>query len=252
MINNNVDDPLFDPIRDLNKKGDHLDDLVLEGVPSIQAAIENGFIPHTLFTDQSLEDLSIKEGTISKVVFTTRATLTKVAGFPFHRHAIALLKRPTPLSLDDLELPALFLNGVTSPENVGSITRTCVAFGIKSLIFDYSSCSPYIRRCARVSMGNCFRLKVIKSELPLTDLKAIKNKGAQLVSFELAQNSTSLQKTKLEKNSVLIFGSEGHGVEQGILEISDKVVKIAMSAEVGSLNVSQSAAIALYQHSLSY
>lgn len=252
MMNINVDDTVFDPIRDLNKKGDHLDDLVLEGIPSIQAAIQNGFVPHTLYTDQSLDELSVQEGVISKVIFTNRATMTKVAGFPFHRHAIALLKRPIPLPIDQLELPALLLNGVTSPENVGSITRTCVAFGIKSLIFDYSSCSPYIRRCARVSMGNCFRLKVIKSELPLTDLKMIKSQGVELISFELAENSTSLQKTKLSKNSVLIFGSEGHGVEQGILEISDKVVKIDMAAEVGSLNVSQSAAIALYQHSLSY
>jgi tRNA G18 (ribose-2'-O)-methylase SpoU len=246
MINTDYQHEDFDLIRDLNKKGDHNHELIIEGIPAIRAAIDGGHSLNLLFTDVPVDELLLNKDYIKKTVFTDRVTLSKVVGFPFHRHAIASIDRPSPQPLNSTCGPYVFLNGVSSPENVGSIVRTCVAFGIQTIIFDYTSCSPFIRRCVRVSMGNCFRLAVVKSESALKDLSVLKSRGYEIISLELSQRSVALNQTALPNNSVLIFGSEGHGVDEQILNLSDRVVKIEMAAEVGSLNVSQSAAIALY------
>lgn len=240
----------FDIIRNLNQKGDNNPDLIVEGIAAIRAALQNGFTIKSLFHDLELSELDFHLDNVQACIYTNRSTLSQVVGFPFHRHAIASMERPQTKNLQDTQGPYVFLNGVSSPENVGSIVRTCVGFGIKTIVFDYASCSPYVRRCVRVSMGNCFRLNVVKSESSISDLNFLKGSGYQIVSFELSDQSISLENATLSKNSVLVFGSEGQGVEQQILEISDQVIKIKMAAEVGSLNVSQSAAIALYHLSL--
>lgn len=251
MIFDNEHHEIFDNLRDLNKKGDDTKDLVVTGLPAINAALLSGYELKTVFSYLSLQDLNLPSNNFD-FFQTTKPLLAKVLGFPFHRHAIATLARPKTKKLIECEGPFVFLNNVTSPENVGSIVRTCAAFGIKTIIFDYLSCSPFVRRCVRVSMGNCFRLNIVKSESPLTDLKTLKTLGNHIYSFELTDSSTDLKDANFNDKAVLVFGSEGHGVEKDIIDLSDDVIQIKMATEVGSLNVSQSAAIALYQFSLSY
>lgn len=251
MIYETFEHEIFDTLRDLNKRGDDNIDLIVEGLPAVHAALASGFKVLAVYSYLNLDELSLPEGNF-QFYQTTKPILSKVLGFPFHRHAIATLSRPRTQDLDNCEGPFVFLNNVTSPENVGSIVRTCAAFGVKTVIFDYLSCSPFVRRCVRVSMGNCFRLNIVKSDSPLNDLKKLKALGNTVYSFELTDKSEDLRQVSFQKNAVFVFGSEGHGVEKEIIELSDQVVEIKMATEVGSLNVSQSAAIALYQLSLSY
>lgn len=251
MIYENENHEIFDILRNLNKKGDDNRDLIVEGLPAVHAALASGFDVKSVYSYLELDELCLPT---NKFQFyqTTKPILSKALGFPFHRHAIATLTRPQTKNLNDCEGPFVFLNNITSPENVGSIVRTCAAFGVKTIIFDYLSCSPFVRRCVRVSMGNCFRINVVKSDSPLMDLKRLKTLGNSIYSLELTDESLDLKDISFQKKAVLVFGSEGHGVEKDIIDLSDKVVQIKMATEVGSLNVSQSAAIALYQLSQSY
>jgi tRNA G18 (ribose-2'-O)-methylase SpoU len=49
---------------------------------------------------------------------------------------------------------------LTSAENVGVLTRNCVAFGAQALLVGETSASPYLRRAVRNSMGTVFQLPI--------------------------------------------------------------------------------------------
>ena len=86
-----------------------------------------------------------------------------------------------------------------------------------SIIIDEKTCSPYIRRCIRVSTGNVFNIKVYKSNNLKNDLLLLQQNGYSLVSTANEQNAVSLDSFSFPKKSVLVIGSEGHGIEKEIL-----------------------------------
>jgi tRNA G18 (ribose-2'-O)-methylase SpoU len=142
------------------------------------------------------------------------------------------------------------LNGLTSPENVGAIVRTAAAFNVNSLIYDKKSCSPYLRRCIRVSMGNIFQLKVFESENLEDDLIKLKKLNYSIYSTANISGSVDYTNYSYPQKSALIVGSEGHGIDQNILNASDVILKIPINEEVAHLNASNAASIFLSRFNL--
>lgn len=90
--------------------------------------------------------------------------MKKIVGHKVHQGMMALIEKPNYIEFDEIVGNIVVLNGLTSPENVGSIVRSCAAFGVGTILIDEKTCSPYLRRCIRVSTGNVFHLKVYKSK----------------------------------------------------------------------------------------
>jgi tRNA G18 (ribose-2'-O)-methylase SpoU len=139
----------------------------------------------------------------------------------------------------------ILLNGLTSPENVGSIDRSAAAFRVNSIMTDEKTCSPFLRRCIRVSMGNIFFMKTFHSKNIRSDLFKLKNDGYSILSTANISGSLDLNQFIFPKKCILIIGSEGHGVDQDIIELSDTILKIPIDPQVAHLNASNAAAIFL-------
>ena len=99
--------------------------------------------------------------------------------------------RPATTPLDELTHPIVALNGLSDPENVGGIVRTCRAFGVRSLLVDKQSCDPYLRRAVRVSMGAIFDMNVCIVEKLDTALGKLSNRFS-LVAVETGSSIHSL------------------------------------------------------------
>ena len=140
-----------------------------------------------------------------------------VAGFKIHFEVLTLAEKPIDSKLDTLCDKIILLNGLSSPENVGSIVRSSAAFGIKSIITDEKSCSPYLRRCIRVSMGNIFAMKTYHAINLRDDLKKLKDLGYIILTTANISGSVDLATFEFPNKCVVIIGSEGHGVDQDIL-----------------------------------
>ncbi|MBC7427697.1 MAG: RNA methyltransferase [Bacteriovorax sp.] len=171
--------------------------------------------------------------------------LESVAGFKIHFEILFLAEKPKDTKLDALDNRIILLNGLSSPENVGSIVRSSAAFGIKSIILDEKTCSPYLRRCIRVSMGNVFAMKTYHAINLRGDLKKLKDLGYAILSTANIPGSTDLANYTFPDKCVLIIGSEGHGVDQDIINFSDTILKINIDLQVAHLNASNAAAIFL-------
>ena len=65
------------------------------------------------------------------------------------------------------------------------------------------------------------------------------------MSAEISPGSKPLEEIHFPQDFILVFGSEGKGIDQEILAISDEIVHIEMDSRVKSLNVSSSSAIIL-------
>jgi tRNA G18 (ribose-2'-O)-methylase SpoU len=186
----------------------------------------------------------------NNIFIADKALLEKIAGFKVHFEVIFLAAKPDDTDLSLLNDRIILLNGLSSPENVGSIVRSAAAFNIKSIIVDEKTCSPFLRRCIRVSMGNIFSMKTFHSKNIRSDLIQLKACGYKILSTANIEKSLNLNSFVFPSKCVLIIGSEGHGIDQDILDFSDTVLKIAIDSQVAHLNASNAAAIFLSHMSL--
>lgn len=171
--------------------------------------------------------------------------MSAIAGFKLHEPVMAIGRIPDFSKLDELGGKICVLNGIVNSENVGSIVRNALAFGVDSIIFDLKTSSPYLRRAVRVSMGSVFFVKVHCSADLAADLIKLKEQDYQLVSAEISEESIPINEFAPKSKVCYIFGTESQGVDKELLNISDVIVEIPINKQADSLNVAASSAIVL-------
>lgn len=157
------------------------------------------------------------------------------------------------------------LHNIRSTYNVGAILRSCDGFGVKGTILSGytpnwadSELLPHLadkleRQIAKTALGAEKTVKITSSKDILADLKALKEKGWQIVGLEnniadsrlLALNSPKL-KEKLGEKVVLMLGEEVEGIDSSLYDLIDLFVEIPMKGQKESFNVSVATGIALY------
>lgn len=149
------------------------------------------------------------------------------------------------------ESTLLIVDGLQDAGNLGTIIRTCEAFGVKSVFVTRNCVSPYNLKVIRGSMGSIFRVKIIKDIDFLdiySDLK--KYKFSILSSSPRGKDIRDVEIQNYSKVA-LVVGSEGKGISQSILEKSDIILSIPMEKKVNSLNVAIATGILLYYRFIS-
>ena len=127
----------------------------------------------------------------------------------------------------------LLVDNVRDPSNLGTILRTCLAFGIKDVVLSLNTVDLYNPKVFRASEGAIFCFFISK------------NKDYKVLSTSLKAND--LKALKINKKMIVI-GNEGKGVSEEILEISDDYLKIPIK-NIDSLNVAIATSIILYENS---
>ena len=139
----------------------------------------------------------------------------------------------------------LVLDGVQDPGNVGTIWRTADALGADGLILTGECADPWNWKTVRATMGACFRLPVY--EVKRQDLPALlERSGLPLYATALREDTLDLRDVDLSRCAVVI-GSEGRGVSEEILSISEKTLKIPMRDRCESLNAAAAATVVLWE-----
>lgn len=206
---------------------------------------------HKIFT--TLEHLDFIKENCKEINFpiliANNKIMKEIVGHKIHQGMLALIDKPEFISFDEIKGNIVVLNGLTSPENVGSIVRSCAAFDIGTLIIDEKTCSPFIRRCIRVSTGNLFNINVYKSNDLKDDLTKLKGQGYTISTTANASNAISLQDYTFPSKSGIVIGNEGFGVDEEIFELSDNILKIDIHEEVTSLNAAIATSIVLFKMS---
>lgn len=140
----------------------------------------------------------------------------------------------------DFKEPIIYLNTISDPGNLGTILRSALAFNLKNIVCDEKCVDLYNSKVINAAKNSIFKLNIeIDKNLKL--LKQIKEK-MKVFSTRL-KDSNSLDILKKEKTFCLVLGSESHGVDKAVQDLSDDFIKINISEKIESLNVSGAAAI---------
>jgi tRNA G18 (ribose-2'-O)-methylase SpoU len=177
----------------------------------------------------------------------------RIIGHRVYQGVIALAKIPKLWCLEEaLEIakePNLIVavDGLNNADNLGVVVRNCGAFGVDGLIVGETSCSPYLRRAVRNSMGAIFDLPVIEVKSLASSLEMLRNRGTRCIAAHAHSNCTDISELVLNENICVVLGNEGHGVSKEVLSQCDDLAQIPMSGNVDSLNVASASACLLYE-----
>ena len=146
---------------------------------------------------------------------------------------------------DKNNLTFVCLDEVTDPRNIGSLIRSAASFNIDGLIvkerhFPSESKLLYKSASGCVEYLNIFQVSNIN-----TTLKYLRDKNFWVYGFT-ANSDKNFTDVKWTGNNVLLFGSEGHGLNRHTEKYTDFSVKININKNVESLNISNSAAIVFH------
>jgi tRNA G18 (ribose-2'-O)-methylase SpoU len=174
-------------------------------------------------------------------------------GFTMYKGILAIAKIPPPLALTQVIAqclpPRLFVaaDGISNAENLGALVRSSAAFGAQALLVGCSSCSPFLRRAVRNSMGAIFHLPAVE-KLVLPDAFAVlRSHGIRSIAAHPHASHTRLAQVDWTRDCCLVLGSEGQGLAPEVLSACDEAVALPMAAQVDSLNVGSAGAVFLYE-----
>ena len=140
------------------------------------------------------------------------------------------------------------LHKLKSPQNVGTIVRTHVAFKGSEIIFVGHDKPWSFRKGAQAFSRKLERLCELVF-LPTDDefFAWCQEQAYRPVAVEISQDATPLHTFQFPSASALVFGSEGAGLSRAFLDRCAGVTRISQPGRVGSLNVGVAAAIVMYE-----
>ena len=140
----------------------------------------------------------------------------------------------------------LLAHNIRSLWNIGSLFRTCDAFGIKKFYLTGYTATPPRREISKTALGAEEFVPWEHNKDPMEIIKNLKNDGYAIVALELTDDAQALSKFFAPKKLGLIVGHEVTGVPKDIIELCDAKVQIPMKGKKESLNVAVAAGVAMY------
>lgn len=172
-----------------------------------------------------------------------------------HQGVICLLSSVEYASLDNIVHAAfsegrepflLLLDQITDVRNFGAIARTAECAGVHALIIPEKGNAPITSDAMKTSAGALNHLPVCREKDLKKTITYLRESGITVIAC--TEKATKLiYEVDIKGPVALIMGSEEDGISDALLRSADELVKIPMKGEIGSLNVSVAAGIAMYE-----
>ena len=181
-----------------------------------------------------------------------RVALDRMARGSVHQGVAADLQPLPAFTLEELvgdaEQPALLvvLDGIEDPQNVGAILRSADAAGATGIVRQARHAAALQGAAAKASAGALSHVRIATVVNIARSLEELKELNVWSVGLD-AEGATPYDAVDYTLPTALVFGAEGTGLRRLVRERCDHVVAIPMLGHVGSLNVSVSAGIALFE-----
>ncbi len=141
----------------------------------------------------------------------------------------------------------LFLDGITDPQNLGSILRSAVFFGVPGVVIPKWRAASVTESVVRASAGAARHMSVAQVSNLAQSLEHAKEQGFWILGADMGGDD--VKKMDPPRPFVLVLGSEGEGLHQLIQKKCDVVARIVKQHPgpgVDSLNVGAACAVLLH------
>jgi 23S rRNA (guanosine2251-2'-O)-methyltransferase len=144
--------------------------------------------------------------------------------------------------------PALLviLDRIQDPFNVGAIIRSAEVLGVDGIFLPEKGQCGVNSMVARTSAGAVNRISIARIADVIQFAEYVKGKGIRLACAS-EKNGIEPSKYDFNKSTTLVFGNEGEGISEGLLDMCDANIRIPQKGDIGSLNVAAAAAVILYE-----
>ena len=143
------------------------------------------------------------------------------------------------------------LDQVSDPHNVGAVLRSAAAFGAGAVLIAAHGAPPVTGALAKAASGAVDRVPLIRAVNLVRALDRLKEAGFWVCGLDETADQP-LAALDLGRRATLVLGSEGSGMRRLVRERCDHLARLPTSAAQPTLNVSNAAAVALYELSRSH
>ncbi|MEI6821283.1 MAG: 23S rRNA (guanosine(2251)-2'-O)-methyltransferase RlmB [Bacteroidota bacterium] len=140
----------------------------------------------------------------------------------------------------------LILDRITDVRNFGAITRTAECAGVDAIIVPTRGSAQINSDAVKTSAGALHKIPVCKSDNLKETIDYLKKSGLQIIAAT-EKTDDYIYKTDFLPPTAIIMGSEEDGVSPEYIRLSDHKVKIPLSGDIESLNVSVACGVILYE-----
>lgn len=245
--------------RNREKRNKH-NEFFIEGVKSINYAIENKWHIKTFIysKEKPLSEWAVNILRNSKAEIHLEMPLKLIDKLSDKEEEISEILAVVEMPKDDLSkimvkenMLVVVFDRPSSQGNLGTLIRSCEALKVDGIIVTGHAVDLYDPKTIRSSMGTFFAVPIVRlqshNEL-FTWFDKIKTKFPNFqVVGSTSKSDELIEDVDLTNPMALLIGNETYGLSNNYKELSDKLVRIPMYGKITSFNVSCAASIMLYE-----
>jgi len=217
---------------------------IVEGKKIVQEILDSKDDWVELYATKSWLDQYPEYVALENVFEITDKDLAQISSFKTPNDVMLLLKQKAEIDFSEVHSTdiVLALDGIKDPGNMGTIIRLADWFGVSHILCTTDSVDQYNPKVVQSAMGSISRVNIHYGDLVhmLTQLELHKIYACDL-------NGESIHEVVFKGKTVLIMGSESHGISKEVNSIVDNKITIPSVSNTGidSLNVASATAISL-------
>ncbi len=232
--------------------------MLVEGRNPVEEALKSDKKVSLLFVQHGLRDspkthrilsLARKKGVRIRKIGKNK--INKLSRTFNHQGMIAKVQHETKTLLEILqELDSkdedpffVMIHNVLYQQNLGAIIRSAECAGCNGIIVNTST--KITPEAIRASMGATEHIPIIK-ESTFNAVKMLQDNAIPIVGLE-ASGKRTIYEEDLTGPITIIVGGEDSGITKSLVKKCDKVLKIPLYGKIESLNMSNSAAVVLFE-----
>ena len=205
-----------------------------------------GNIYHELMKEVKEHSIPYQFVPLEKIESYTRKT---------HQGVIALMSLAEYQEISNI-LPGIYekgedplivcLDGVTDVRNLGAVARSSLCFGAHALLLPEKGSARITAEAVKTSAGALHTLPVCRTKSITRSINFLKDSGLKVICADEKRGKTASESV-LTGPVILVMGSEDRGISRELLSLADIIIRIPITGNIGSLNVSVAAGILLYE-----
>jgi TrmH family RNA methyltransferase len=178
--------------------------------------------------------------------FISNKDLERISAFKSPNKVLAVVHQTTSSKINfEEDNLTLVLDDVNDPGNLGTIIRTSDWFGVTQIIASKNTVELFNSKVIQSSMGAIYRVNYFVEDLEEVIQQFKKNNTPILGAVIDGEN---VYNTSINKKSVLLMGSESHGINETLLNLISKRLSIPKFGQTESLNVAMATGILLSEY----
>ncbi len=215
---------------------------LIEGPEAIDWAIESGMVLDYILISNKHPDP--EKYLPFKLYRISEGLLKKITDTNYVIPVVAVGNINPDNSLDDF---CVVLDNLSDYGNIGTIVRTCHAFGIKSVISTKRDFDLFHKKTVDASRGRVFTTRLKAFPSAGETLRYLKEHNYQIVTTSPRGSQLQSMVRLGDKPVALVVGNETLGASTELMDGADLTVQIPMQSQVESLNVGVATGISIYE-----